>query len=64
MYNSLVMNENIFNKAMETAMKMADAWLEEQLKMGIRVSEAQFAAKAASIYEKVLLNTKLDVLNF
>lgn len=58
------MNENIFNKAMETAMKQADAWYEEQLKMGIPVSEEQFAAKAASIYEKVLLNTKLDVLNF
>ena len=58
------MNENTFNKAMETAMKQADVWYEEQLKMGIRVSEAQFAAKAASIYEKVLLNTKLDVLNF
>ena len=58
------MNENTFNKAMETAMKQADAWYEEQLKMGIRVTEEQFAAKAASIYEKVLLNTKLDVLNF
>lgn len=45
-------------------MKMADTWYEEQLKMGIPVSEAQFAEKAASIYEKVLLNTKLDVLNF
>ena len=58
------MNENIFDKAIETAMKMADTWYEEQLKMGITVSEAQFAEKAASIYEKVLLNTKLDVLNF
>lgn len=45
-------------------MEMADAWYEEQLKMGIPVSEEKFAAKAASIYEKVLLNTKLDVLNF
>ena len=58
------MKETIFDKAIETAMKMADIWYEEQLKMGIPVSEAQFAEKAASIYEKVLLNTKLDVLNF
>lgn len=58
------MNENAFNKAMETAMKQADAWYEEQLKMGIRVSEEQFAEKAASIYAKIVLNIKLDVLNF
>lgn len=58
------MNENTFNKAMKTAMKQANAWYEEQLKMGIPVSEKQFAEKAASIYEKIILNTKLDVLNF
>lgn len=58
------MNENMFDKALVSAMEMAHAWYEERLKMGIPVSEKQLAEKAASIYKQMLLNTKLDVLNF
>jgi len=60
----MIIAEDLLNKALVSAMEMTHAWYEEKLKMGIPVSEKQLADKAASIYEKVLLNTKLDVLNF
>jgi hypothetical protein len=60
----MVKAEGLLDKALVSALEMTHAWYEERLKMGIPVSEKQLSEKALSIYNKMILNTKLDVLNF
>ena len=58
------MKENQFDKAYEVAAKFTSEWVDNQLKMGLPVSEQKMAEKFGSFYEKAVLNTVIDVLNF
>ena len=55
---------NIFDQALETAMERTSAWVKDQESMGMVVTEQMAANKFSVIYEQVLLNTEIDVLNF
>lgn len=55
---------NIFDQVLKTAIERASAWVKEQESMGVVVTEQMAANKFRAIYEQVLLNTQLDVLNF
>lgn len=55
---------NVFDQALETAMERTSAWAKEQESMGMVVTEQMAANKFRVIYEQILLNTQLDVLNF
>ena len=45
-------------------MERTSAWVKEQESMGMVVTEQMAANKFRVIYEQILLNTQLDVLNF
>lgn len=55
---------NVFDQTLETAMERTSAWVKDQESMGMVVSEQMAANKFRVIYEQILLNTQLDVLNF
>lgn len=55
---------NIFDKAYEAAAELTHEWVEDNIKNGNHVSEYQIARKFANFYEKVVFNTKINVLNF
>lgn len=55
---------NVFDQALETAMDRTSTWVKDQESMGIVVTEQMAADKFRVIYEQILLNTQLDVLNF
>lgn len=55
---------NVFDQALETAMERTSAWVKDQERMGMVVTEQMAANKFRVIYEQILLNTQLDVLNF
>lgn len=55
---------NVFDQAFETAMERTSAWVKDQESMGMVVTEQMAANKFRVIYEQILLNTQLDVLNF
>ena len=55
---------NVFDQALETAMERTTAWVEDQERMGMVVTEQMAANKFRVIYEQILLNTQIDVLNF
>ena len=55
---------NVFDQALETAMERTSAWVKDQESMGMVVTEQMAANKFRVIYEQILLNTQLDVLNF
>lgn len=55
---------NIFDQALETAMERTSAWVKDQEDMGMVVTEQMTANKFRVIYEQILLNIQLDVLNF
>lgn len=55
---------NVFDQALETAMERTSAWVKDQERMGIVVTEQMAANKFRVIYEQTLLNMQLDVLNF
>ena len=55
---------NVFDQALETAMERTSAWVKEQESMGMVVTEQMAANKFRVIYEQILLNSQLDVLNF
>jgi hypothetical protein len=55
---------NVFDQALETAMDRTFAWVKDQESMGMVVTEQMAANKFRVIYEQILLNTQLDVLNF
>ena len=61
-YN-IVMN-NVFDQALETAMERTSAWIKDQESMGMVVTEQMAANRFRVIYEQILLNTEIDVLNF
>ena len=56
--------DNVFDQALETAMERTSAWIKDQEGMGMIVTEQMAANKFRVIYEQILLNTQLDVLNF
>ena len=45
-------------------MERTSAWVKGQESMGMVVTEQMAANKFRVIYEQILLNTQLDVLNF
>lgn len=45
-------------------MEHTSAWVKDQESMGMVVTEQMAANKFRIIYEQILLNTQLDVLNF
>ena len=55
---------NVFGQALDTAMERTSAWVKDQESMGMVVTEQMAANKFRVIYEQILLNTQLDVLNF
>lgn len=55
---------NVFDQALETAMERTSAWVKDQESMGMVVTEQMAANKFRVIYEQILLNTQIDVLNF
>lgn len=55
---------NVFDQALKTAMERTSAWVKGQEGMGMVVTEQMAANKFRVIYEQILLNTQLDVLNF
>ena len=55
---------NVFDQALETAMERTSAWVKDQESIGMVVTEQMAANKFRVIYEQILLNTQLDVLNF
>ena len=55
---------NVFDQALEIAMDRTSAWVKDQESMGMVVTEQMAANKFRVIYEQILLNTQLDVLNF
>lgn len=55
---------NVFDQALETAMERTSIWVKEHESMGMVVTEQMAANKFRVIYEQILLNTQIDVLNF
>ena len=55
---------NVFDLALKGAMERTSAWIKDQESMGMVVTEQMAANKFRTIYEQILLNTQLDVLNF
>lgn len=55
---------NVFDQVLEAAMERTSAWVKDQESMGRVVTEQMAANKFRVIYEQILLNTQLDVLNF
>jgi hypothetical protein len=55
---------NVFDQALETAMERTSAWVKDRESMGMVVTEQMAANKFRAIYEQILLNIQLDVLNF
>ena len=55
---------NVFDQALDTAMERTSAWVKAQESMGMVVTEQMAANKFRVIYEQILLNTQIDVLNF
>jgi hypothetical protein len=55
---------NVFDQALETAMERTSAWVKDRESMGMVVTEQMAANKFRVIYEQILLNIQLDVLNF
>lgn len=58
------MNDNIFDRVIEAAMEQTGEWINSQEAMGMVVTEQMAADKFRVIYEQILLNTQIDVLNF
>jgi hypothetical protein len=58
------MNDNIFDRVLEAAMEQTGEWINSQEAMGMAVTEQMAADKFRVIYEQILLNTQIDVLNF
>ena len=59
-----IVMSNVFDQALETAMGRTSAWVRDQESMGMVVTEQMAANKFRVIYEQILLNTEIDVLNF
>ena len=58
------MNNNVFDKALEQATDLTHKWVTERLKMGLTVSEREIGWKFQKLYQELLLNTEIDILNW